>query len=116
MPKTLAQIQKQIAQLEEQARAIRQREISGVVARIQEAISHYGLSAADLGFAERRKPGRPAKAATAKPARKKRGHKATAGEIRFRDEQGHTWSGHGRRPKWYLDAIAAGKTKEDLAA
>lgn len=26
-----------------------------------------------------------------------------------------TWSGMGRKPRWYTDALAAGKTAEDLA-
>ncbi|WP_068305226.1 H-NS family nucleoid-associated regulatory protein [Pararhodobacter sp. CCB-MM2] len=26
-----------------------------------------------------------------------------------------TWSGRGRRPQWFIDAIASGKTEDDLA-
>lgn len=116
MPKTLAQIQKQIAQLQEQAKSIRQREISGVVARIREAISHYGLTADDLGFGKAaggtRKTRKPRKAS----AKKSRGAAKAAGVVKFRDEAGNTWTGRGRRPKWFTDAIAAGKTPEQLAA
>ena len=116
MPRTLAQIQKQIAQLQEQAKSIRQREISGVVARIREAISHYGLTAEDLGFGggtgRTRKARKPRKAA----AKKSRGAANPTGVVKFRDEAGNTWTGRGRRPKWFTDALAAGKTPEQLAA
>jgi DNA-binding protein H-NS len=119
VPKTLAQIRKQIAQLEEQAKAIRQREISGVVARIREAIAHYGLTADDLGLGggsagstgrKTRKPRKAKGAGKAKAARK------TVGAVKYRDEAGNTWTGRGRRPKWFTDALAAGKTAEQMAA
>lgn len=116
MPKTLAQIQKQIAQLQEQAKSIRQKEISGVVTRIREAIAHYGLTAEDLGLAGAaggRKAGKPRKAAAKKG---RRAGAKSASVVKFRDEAGNTWTGRGRRPKWFTDAIAAGKTPEQLAA
>lgn len=118
MPKTLAQIRKQIAQLEEQAKSIRQREISGVVARIREAISHYGLTAEDLGFGSGaggggRKTRKPRKA---KGAGKAKAPRKTVGAVKYRDEAGNTWTGRGRRPKWFTDALAAGKTAEQMAA
>ncbi|MDP4300208.1 H-NS histone family protein [Leptothrix discophora] len=34
--------------------------------------------------------------------------------IKYADDQGHTWTGVGKRPNWFLAAIAAGKTAEDL--
>lgn len=30
------------------------------------------------------------------------------------DDPSQTWSGRGRRPKWFLEAIEAGKTEQDL--
>ena len=40
-----------------------------------------------------------------------------SGEARYRhpEDASVTWSGLGRRPQWYVDAIAAGKSPEDLA-
>jgi DNA-binding protein H-NS len=115
--KTLAQIRKQIAQLEEQAKSIRQREISGVVARIREAIAHYGLTADDLGFggaaAAGRKTRKPRKT---KGVRRAKAGRKTVGVVKYRDDAGNTWTGHGRRPKWFTDALAAGKTAEQMAA
>ncbi len=114
MPKTLAQIQKQIARLEEQARAIKEREVSDVVGRIKEAIAFYGLTPADLGFGPGSPTRRTRKPRGKAPAAKKAARKAVA--AKYKDDQGHSWSGRGRRPKWFVDAIAAGKTPEQLAA
>lgn len=113
MPKTLAQIQKQIARLEEQANAIKQREVAGVIARIREAISFYKLTPADLALA--------APAAGAKPRKTRKPRSAPAGKkaattVKYRGEAGQTWSGRGRRPTWFNEALAAGKTAEQLAA
>lgn len=107
MARTLAQLQKQIAKLEREAELIRRKEVGEVVARIKEAIAFYGLSAADLGLSgAKRGAGRGGHA----------GAKKTASKVKYRDDQGHAWSGHGRRPQWFLDALSAGKTPEDLLA
>jgi len=45
-----------------------------------------------------------------------RGRAKTASKVKYRDEAGNTWSGHGRRPKWFTDAVAGGKTPEQLLA
>lgn len=113
MPKSLAQIQKQIAALEAQASAVRKKEVGGVIARIKEAIAHYGLTAADLGLSGRApkatKPAKPGR----KPGRKK---SAKTGVIKYRDDAGNTWTGHGRRPQWFVAAVASGKKPEELLA
>jgi DNA-binding protein H-NS len=33
---------------------------------------------------------------------------------KYRDDAGNTWSGQGKRPKWFLAALAAGKQVQDL--
>jgi DNA-binding protein H-NS len=113
MAKALTTLLKQIAQLQKQADALRSREKTEVVDRIKEAIAHYGITTDDL-FG-----GSPAKATrkraakveskTRKPAAKKAG-----GVAKYTDGAGRTWSGVGKRPNWFKDAIAAGKTAEDL--
>jgi DNA-binding protein H-NS len=57
----------------------------------------------------------------AKPAKGAKGAKAgkstlTAGVIKYRDEAGNSWTGRGKRPQWYLAALASGKTAEQLLA
>lgn len=116
MAKSLAQLKKQIAALQRQADAIKKKEAQDVIARIKEAIAFYELTPAQLGFAggtagrksRGRPPGRKARKAgrAAKPASK----------VKYRSEAGKGWSGHGRRPQWFLDALAAGKTPESMLA
>jgi DNA-binding protein H-NS len=33
---------------------------------------------------------------------------------KYRDEAGNTWTGRGKRPNWFLQALATGKTPQDL--
>lgn len=96
---TYAKITREIAALQAQADAIKRKEIDGVIARIKEAIAAYDLTAHDLGL--NRTPSRTTKA-------------GRGGAAGYSDGQGNTWSGHGRRPKWFLDAVAAGVSPEDL--
>jgi DNA-binding protein H-NS len=35
-------------------------------------------------------------------------------KVLYRDEAGHSWSGRGPRPGWLKDALASGKTLEEL--
>ncbi len=68
-----------------------------------------------------------AKPAAADPAATPKGRRRAAGQgatkaakaarvsvIKYADDQGHTWTGVGKRPNWFLAAIAAGKTADDL--
>ena len=121
MAKSYEQILKQIETLKSEADKLRRKETGDVVARIRQAIEHYGLTAADLGLAAaaggrgRRaaaaapaaKPGRPAKKAAAK--------KKFTVAPKYRDEAGNTWSGRGLQPVWLRTAIAGGKKLEDFA-
>lgn len=108
MAKSLAQIRKQIDALKRQAEQIRKAEVADVIARIKEAIRFYELSAKDLGLAG---------SSPAKPAAGKRGGaKRGAGRARYADPAtGRTWTGHGRKPQWFIDAMASGKSPQDLA-
>lgn len=124
MAKTYAQIQAQIKKLQAEADALRAKETAGVIARIQEAITHYGLTPDDLfgpaaGAAAPRRRGADAAAAgrRAKPGRKPRGSAVPAkapAPPKYQDDAGHQWSGIGKRPNWFKAALAAGKTADDL--
>ncbi len=110
---SLQAITAQIAALQAKADALRKKEVSGVVAKIKDAIAHYGLTAADLGLS---KPARK-QASVAKPAKKARKGSAAGKSGRpakYQDDQGHAWSGIGKRPDWFKAALAAGKTADDL--
>ncbi len=117
MAKNYSQIQTQIKKLQAEAQAIRAKEIAAVVAKIRSAIAHYGLTVQDLGLNGRApKAAKPANAAlpAIKKSRKNAAAKKLAGVIKYRDDAGHTWTGHGKRPNWYLAALANGKSAEDL--
>ena len=58
-----AKLKAQIADLQAQADDVRRQEVAAVIAEVQQKIAEYGLTAQDLGFAERAKRGRPPKKA-----------------------------------------------------
>lgn len=107
MAKTLAQIQKQIDALQKEAANIKTKEIPGVVSRIKDAIRHYGLTAADLGF----KGGAAPKAGNPAGKAKTKGTSA----AKYADGAGNTWSGRGPRPGWIKAALAQGKALTDFS-
>lgn len=107
MTKSLAKIEAQIAKLQEEAKAIRTREVDGVISRIKEAIKHYALTPADLF-------GKSVAKAAKGPTAKKRSVKRASSAVTYGDDSGNTWSGRGRQPNWFKAAVAAGKKPEDL--
>ena len=115
---TLAALDAQIAALQAQADALRKKERAEVIAKVKDAIAYYGLTAADLGFGKApRQPGKSSAAVASKLAKKRRmgaAAKPSAKPVKFKDDQGNTWGGIGKRPDWFKAALAAGKTPEDL--
>lgn len=101
MTKSLQQVLSQIDKLQKEAESIRAKEVAGVVSRIQEAIRHYNLTPEDLFGSSSRKASPPAKG--------KRG-----GIAKYQSADGRTWSGVGKRPAWFVEALESGKTSEDL--
>ena len=129
MAKTYIQLQEQIAQLQRAADALLAKEAVEVVTRIKLAITHYGLTPDDLfGASTAAAPTAPKvrKAATAKQTLKTA--KAPIAKVvapitaakkaptppKYRDEAGNAWTGNGKRPRWFLAAMASGKTPKDL--
>lgn len=115
MTKTYLQLMKQIDGLRVEADKLRRKEMKGVIARIREAIDHYDLTAADLGFpaaaaapAAARKTSKARKTATAKST-------SAAPAAKYRDEAGRVWGGRGPRPKWLREAITAGRKLEEFS-
>jgi DNA-binding protein H-NS len=106
MTQSYKQIQKQIETLQRQAEKLRAQEIDGVIARIKVAITHYGLTAEQLGLV--------GTAIGAKP-RAKPSKAAPTGSAKYSNGRGNSWSGMGKRPHWLRDALAAGRTLEEFA-
>ena len=72
----------------------------------QEAISALEARAQELGFS----------LAELKGVKKQRKSTGTAGPKYRRPENPNvTWSGRGRKPRWFADALAAGKKPVTLA-
>ena len=115
MAKTYSQMQKQIAKLQREADALRKKEVGGVVARIKEAIQHYELTAQDLfgGQGSKRSAGKKGLGDGAKPS----GGAALKGKkvpVKYRDENGNTWTSRGSQPKWLVAALESGRKIEDF--
>jgi DNA-binding protein H-NS len=45
----------------------------------------------------------------------KKARKAATAKFAHPEDPSITWSGRGRKPKWFADAVAGGKKPEDLA-
>ena len=113
MARTLVQIRQQIEKLEQEAESVKTKEIAGVVGRIREAIDFYGLTVEDLFGTKDKKAGRPKGVAGVAV---KSGASKKAAVARFKDPNSDkTWTGHGKRPGWFVEAVASGKSSEDLA-
>lgn len=95
---TYDEIQAQIKKLQEQAETIRAAEIEGVLADVKAKIQKYGLTADQVGFTS-----------TSKKAAKKSSASKEA-NVMYRKSDTETWSGaaRGRKPKWVVEAQAAG--------
>jgi DNA-binding protein H-NS len=110
MARTLEDIQRQIAKLQEQAEALKARERSGIIERIKVAIAELGLTPDELFGAApapskvSRRMGRPPKAAP----------KKRSSAPKYTDGAGKTWTGTGKRPGWYVEGLASGKSAEDM--
>ena len=115
MAKSYGEMVEQIEKLQAEANALKRKEMDGIIKRIREAISTYGLTAADLGLNGTGKRGRPP--GKAAPAGRKSTTKKTGAGRRatFRDPSGNTWGGRGPRPQWLRDALSSGKKLEDFA-
>lgn len=111
MARTLVQIRKQIQSLEQEAEQVRAKEVAGVVQRIQTAIAFYGLTAEDLFGAT----GNAAPKGEKASAKVKKMKKPPA-PAKYKDkETGKTWTGHGKRPGWFVKAIEGGMQAQDMA-
>jgi DNA-binding protein H-NS len=114
MAKSLAQIQKQIEKLQVEAKGLRAKEVGGVIARIKEAISYYDLKPTDLfGVDGGRRSKAPAPSTASAPVAKKSSKvKGSRVPIKYRDNNGNTWTGRGSKPRWLVAELAAGKKLE----
>ncbi|NLZ42308.1 MAG: H-NS histone family protein, partial [Comamonadaceae bacterium] len=108
MTRTYTQVMKQIDHLKAEAERLRKQEVSGVIERIREAIDFYGLTAADLGLGRARPGPKRGAAAAGRRVVRRAARKGSKVAAKFRDADGNTWAGRGKRPVWLREALAAG--------
>ena len=112
MAQSYSQVQKQIAKLQREADAIKKKEVGGVIQRIKSAIAHYELTPEDLFRAQKSR-----RSAGGKTAAKAGGKASLTGRkvpVKYRDENGNTWSARGSQPRWLVSALASGRKIEDF--
>lgn len=85
--------------VEKALRDVTKNELKEAKKAAEKAVAKYGYTLAEIA-------GGGAKAAK-KPA--------AAPKFANPDDPAQTWSGRGRQPQWYKDAIAAGKSPEKMA-
>ena len=115
MARSYSQMQKQIAKLQREAEGLKKKEIGGVVERIKTAIAHYELTPEDLfgGRSKRSAPSKEASNGATKPSRgaPQKGKKIA---VKYRDENGNTWTSRGSKPRWLVAALESGRKIEDF--
>ncbi|MCW5640963.1 MAG: H-NS histone family protein [Rhodoferax sp.] len=112
MTRTLVQIRQQIENLEKEAEKVKAKEIEGVIGRIREAIDFYNLTVEDV-FGKNAPPSVRPKSVARRNVKKT---DKTKSPPRFKDPASdRTWTGHGKRPGWFVQAISDGKKAEELA-
>ncbi|MGJ7523824.1 H-NS family nucleoid-associated regulatory protein [Variovorax sp. LT1P1] len=112
---TVLQLEKQIAKLEKEKAAARRREAPGVLERIKHAIAVYGFTAEELGVAAPTTPNGPVRAGK-KVAASGAARKTKRRFQAYSDGEGNNWTGIGKRPAWFKEALAAGRTLDELKA
>lgn len=82
---TYKQLTEQLAKVQAQMAAAREKELTATIAQIREQIAEYGITAEELGFSSKRTASR----------------KSAGLPPKYRDPKtGKTWSGRGRAPAW----------------
>lgn len=92
---------------EEQKKRLKREKITDVRRRILELAKTEGYSIEEL-FGEVKQSKRGAGTGTT--------GRTVAAKYRNPDDASQTWSGRGKRPRWYQAALDAGKTEAELQA
>jgi DNA-binding protein H-NS len=111
---SLPKLQEKLQKLQTEAARVRKAEVKGVIRRIRKAIDHYEITPQELGFTHSNGTRHATRRAVTSKSDTGRKPRANAGVIRFRDAAGNEWTGHGRRPRWFVEALEAGKSQDDL--
>ena len=103
---TLSELKKLRADVDKAISAAEAKRRKDARAAVQKVAKEYGVSIGELLANEKPKPTRKrkpvSKRASAKP------------KYRNPSDPKQTWTGKGRRPRWYLDALESGQSEADL--
>lgn len=125
MPKLSAKaLKEKIAVLQKQLEAAEKNK-APAIKKVMALMKKLDVTLADLSGAqgETKTKGRrgrpPGKKSTAKAARNGKGARKparTKGKvaIKYRDDQGNTWTGRGKTPRWLVEAEKTGKSREQF--
>ncbi len=104
MPKTLNQMKKRLEEAMSEAS-----EAEEIIPLMKEAIAKFELVPADLfdEVASR-------KMKVPQPRTSQTGKGSANGTAMYRDAEGNTWAGRGRRPTWLNEALERGAALEDF--
>lgn len=105
VPKTFSQMKKRLEEVMTEAS-----EAEEVIPLLKEAIAKFELVPADLFELT------AGKTKMAQQKESQSGKGSGNGAPMYRDAEGNTWAGRGRRPAWVNEALAQGKTLEDFRA
>lgn len=114
--KSYESLQAEIQKLQKEAEAVRAQEIAEVVTKIKSAIAVYGITAKDLGLGALPSKVKSGPKAIGKAGSRTKSKARGSRPVKYRDAAGNEWVGFGKRPAWFVAALAAGKTPEDLLA
>lgn len=104
MAKTLNQMKRRLEEAMTEAT-----EAEEIIPLLKEVIAKFELLPADL-FDETA----PSKTKVPKPKASQTGKGSANGTAMYRDADGNTWAGRGRRPAWLNEALERGAALEDF--
>jgi DNA-binding protein H-NS len=109
MPRLSAEgLKAKIAKLQKQL-AVAENEKGPAIRKIRAMMKKLGVTVEDLATKISAPTGRKPRRKTAKNA----GQRASAKiPVKYRDENGNTWTGRGKTPLWIVEAEKAGKSRD----
>ncbi len=101
-------LKKLSADIDKALARVTKKEMKEALAAAQKAAKAHGFSLAEIA---------PGDGPVDKPTRKTTKKKKNTGVPKYAnpEDKTQTWTGKGRRPDWFLAAMEAGKSPEDLA-
>lgn len=101
------QLEKLSADIDKAMAKVATREKAVAVAAAEKVAKAHGFTLAEINGSK------PSAKSASKPRKKQK--QASAPKFVNPDDNAKTWTGKGRQPDWFKQALAAGKTPDELA-